>query len=173
MRQIKKVHGLNFIWFLLRWSYTRLPWFVGEIKEIEIYFSLTVKPKHTFITPLKVLKLALRMYFSPPPLLRHHKLPAWNLLVYCTVRIFQKCMIVRERIMDDDSGLARLCNAKDYGEHTRDQEMFRKAQGAVGLFSVRIAGQQLINSAFPCCTLKMQENYIHTFPQNKSSSTCT
>ncbi|EOA97901.1 hypothetical protein Anapl_14720 [Anas platyrhynchos] len=37
--------------------------------------------------------------------------------------------------MDDDSGLARLCNAKDYGEHTRDQEMFRKTQGAVGLFS--------------------------------------
>lgn len=79
-------------------------------------------------------------------------------------------MIVRERIVDDDSGLARLCNAKDYGEHTRDQEMFRKAQGAVGLFSVRAAGHQSINSAFPCCTVKMQENYIHTFPQNK---TCT
>lgn len=82
-------------------------------------------------------------------------------------------MVVRERIVDDGSGLARLYNAKDYGEYTRDQKVFRKAQGAVGLFFVCAKGQQLINSVFPCCMLKMLENHIHTFPQNRSSSTCT
>lgn len=36
-------------------------------------------------------------------------------------------------IVNDDSGLAGRCNAKDYGEHccTKDQGMFGEAQNAV------------------------------------------